>query len=286
MSLLIISGLSGAGKSLVCNCLEDLGYFCIDNLPPQLLSAVSKLQADSSTDRKMAVVMDSRSQEMFDTLDDELDRLDADNIPYKLVFLFAEPDVLLNRYKQTRRKHPLLSEQIPTLEDAIKKEIEQTQHIHDRADYEIDTSYLKNSQLRQTIIDMFGERDYNGIVIKLISFGYRNGIPNEADLVFDVRCMPNPFYIDELRNKNGLDKEVYDYVFSFPQSRDMGEDIVSFITRYMPYYTSEGKNELIIAIGCTSGHHRSVSFVAYARNKLKDSKYQIIEVHRDIDKEF
>ncbi len=286
MSLLIISGLSGAGKSLVSNCLEDLGYFCIDNLPPQLLSAVSKLQADSTSANKMAVVMDSRSQEMFEQLDDELDRLDADGIPYKLVFLFAEPDVLLNRYKQTRRKHPLLSEQTPSLEDAIRKEIEQTKAIHDRADYEIDTSYLKNSQLRQTIIDMFGEHEYDGIVIKLISFGYRNGIPNEADLVFDVRCMPNPFYIDELRTKNGLDKEVYDYVFSFEQSRNMGEDIARFVTSYMPYYTSEGKNELIIAIGCTSGHHRSVSFVKYVKNKLEDSKYQIIEIHRDIDKEF
>ena len=286
MSLLIISGLSGAGKSLVSNCLEDLGYFCIDNLPPQLLSAVSKMQADSSSARKMAVVIDSRSQEMFETLNAELDRMDSEGIPYKLVFLFAEPDVLLNRYKQTRRKHPLMSEQIPSLEDAISKEIEQTEAIHNRADYEIDTSHLKNAQLRQTIIDMFKETDYEGITVKLISFGYRNGIPNEADLVFDVRCLPNPFYIEELKNMNGLDKEVYDYVFSFEQSREMGNDIAGFVTKYMPYYTTEGKNELIIAIGCTSGHHRSVSFVTYVREKLKESRYQIIEIHRDIDKEF
>ena len=286
MSLLIISGLSGAGKSLVSNCLEDLGYFCIDNLPPQLLSAVSKLQADSTSASKMAVVIDSRSQEMFETLNAELDRLNEQGINYKLVFLFAESDVLLNRYKQTRRKHPLMSEQIPSLEDAIEKEIEQTQAIKHRADYQIDTSHLKNAQLRKTIIDMFREADYDGITLKLMSFGYRNGLPNEADLVFDVRCLPNPFYIDELRNFNGLDKEVYDYVFSFEQSRNMGDDIANFITTYMPYYTTEGKNELIVAIGCTSGHHRSVSFVTYVRNKLKDSKYQIIEIHRDIDKEF
>lgn len=286
MGLLIISGLSGAGKSLVSNCLEDLGYFCVDNLPPQLLSAVAKLQADNPTAKNLAIVVDSRSQEMFETFNAELDKLDKEGFDYKLIFLGADKDVILNRYKQTRRKHPLVNEQMPSLEDAIDKEIVLMMPIRNRADYQIDTSHLKNAQLRQTIVDMFRETDYAGITIKLISFGYRNGIPNEADLVFDVRCMPNPFYLEELRDKSGLDQEVYDYVFSFEQSREMADDIVNFIDKFMPHYVEEGKNELIVAVGCTSGHHRSVSFVKKIKQQLDGLKYQVIEIHRDIDKEF
>ena len=287
MSLLIISGLAGSGKSLVCNNLEDIGYYCIDNLPPKLLLPVCRLQSDNPTTGNMAVVIDSRSQEMFETFISELDNLDANGIDYQLVFIDTEQDVLLNRFKQTRRKHPLVSSRIPTLEEAIAREVELCRPIMDRADIVIDSTNLRTQQLQQTIRDTFGLDSYSGLTVKLISFGYRNGIPNEADLVYDVRCMPNPFYIEELRPHSGMDDCVYDYVFSFKQSRDMADKIIDFITSFLPYYVDEGKHELVIAIGCTSGPHRSVSFVRHIHEALeKDGQHHLVVVHRDIDKEF
>ena len=285
MSFLIISGISGSGKSLVSNYLEDMGFFCIDNLPPQLLLPVSKLQTDSPSARKLAVVIDSRSQEMFETLDNELNQLDSQGIEYKLVFIYTEPEVILNRYKQTRRKHPLANS-TATLQDAIDKEYILCKPIQARADLEIDTTHLKNQQLRKTIIDMFKEDEFEGLTVKLISFGYRNGVPNEADLVFDVRCLPNPFYIEELRNHDGMEDVVYDYVMSFPQSQQMGTKIADFLKTFLPYYENEGKSELVVGIGCTSGHHRSVTMARDIRKRMQGSNYRILMVNRDIDKDF
>ena len=285
MSLLIISGISGSGKTLVSHYLEDMGYFCIDNLPPQMLLGVSRLQASTPSARKMAVVVDSRSQELFEALDNELNALNKQGVEYKLMFIYTEPDIILNRYKQTRRKHPLANS-TDTLEEAIKKEYELCRPIQQRADIEIDTTHLRNQQLRNAIIDMFKEDSYEGLTVKLISFGYRNGLPNEADLVFDVRCLPNPFYIEELRQHDGLEDVVYDYVFSFEQSRKMGDSIVSFLKDFLPYYEAEGKSELIVGIGCTSGHHRSVSMTRYLKEKLDGTNYRVLMVSRDIDKDF
>lgn len=286
MSLLIISGYAGSGKSLVGNTLEDMGYYCIDNLPPQLLLPVCRLQADNPTTKNMALVIDSRSQEMFQTFMSDLEQLDEQGIEYSLVFIYTEPDVILNRFKQTRRKHPLSSEKIPTLEEAIRKEAELCQQIMDRADIVIDSTNLKAQQLKKLINDTFGTSGFSGLNIKLISFGYRNGIPNEADLVFDVRCMPNPFYIEELRQYTGLDDCVYDYVFTYPQSKEMAKQIYYFIKTFLPYYDEEGKNELVVAIGCTSGHHRSVAFVRKLQDDLKELNYHLVVINRDIDKEF
>lgn len=286
MSILIISGLAGSGKSLVCNSLEDLGYYCIDNLPPQLLLPVCRLQTDNPTTRNMVVVVDSRSQEMFETFMSELDVLKENGIEFRLVFIYTDPEVLMNRFKQTRRKHPLISDRIPTLEEAITREMEICRMVMDRADVVIDTTNLRTQQLQQTIRDTFSLTDHNDLMVKLISFGYRNGIPNEADLVFDVRCMPNPYYVPQLSQLTGLDQEVYDYVFSFEQSHQMADMITSFITTFLPYYVKEGKNELVIAIGCTSGHHRSVCFVKKTAERLAGSDSHLVVVHRDIDKEF
>ena len=285
MSLLIISGISGSGKSTICNTLEDLGYFCIDNLPPKLLLPVARLMNDGQATKNMAVVIDSRANYMFDTFASELNALDEQGIDYRLVFIYTEPEVILTRFKQTRRRHPL-SDSYPTLEEAIAAEYKLCKPIQEKADIEIDTTYLKISQLRENVIDMFKEGSYEGLTIKLVSFGYRNGIPNEADLVFDVRCLPNPFYVPELRDHDGGEDCVYDYVFSFEQSNVMGEKIQDFIKYFLPYYEQEGKNELVIALGCTSGHHRSVAFVRYLKEKLKDTNYRIITVNRDVNKEF
>lgn len=285
MSLLIISGISGSGKSTICNTLEDLGYFCIDNLPPKLLLPVAKLMNDGQATKNMAVVIDRRSSYMFDTFTNELNALDQQGIDYRLVFIYTEPDVILTRFKQTRRRHPL-SDSYPTLEEAIAAEYKLCKPVQEKADIEIDTTYLKISQLRENVIDMFKEGGYEGLTIKLVSFGYRNGIPNEADLVFDVRCLPNPFYVNELRDHDGSEDCVYDYVFSFEQSKVMGEKILDFVSYFLPHYENEGKNELVIALGCTSGHHRSVAFVRYLNEKLKDSNYRIVVVNRDVNKEF
>lgn len=286
MSILIISGISGAGKSLACNTLEDAGYFCIDNLPPQLLLPVCQMQMDSQIRRNLAIVVDSRSLERFNSFNAELDRLDQNGIDYKLLFIYTSPEVILKRFKQTRRTHPLVSEETPSLQEAINKEYELCRSIQERADYQIDTTNLKSGQFRDLLLKTFSEEEYRGLSVKLVSFGYRNGIPSEADLVYDVRCMPNPFYIDELKQKDGTDQEVYDFVFNFSQSHLMEDKIMEFITTFMPFYQEEGKNELVIAIGCTSGHHRSVAFVESITKKLRDQGHRVVTIHRDIDKEF
>lgn len=285
MSLLILSGISGAGKSTACNVLEDMGYFCIDNLPPSLLMPIAKLQAEGSTIENMLVVIDSRSLEMYESLSNELLKLKENGYSYTLMFLYCRDEVILNRYKQTRRKHPMSSETI-SLEEAIARDYEITKPIMDSADIVIDTSYLTAQQFRQTVLETFKERNYDTMNIKLVSFGYRNGLPADADLVIDVRCLPNPYYIPDLKNHNGLEDCVYDYIFKFDQSHVFVEKLYDFIDNALPNYSTEGKNELIIAVGCTGGHHRSVAVVQYLYNRLKNSKYHTIAVHRDIDKNY
>ncbi len=286
MSLLIISGISGAGKSTACDALEDLGYYCIDNLPPKLILPVSKLQSDSQTTKNMAVVVDCRAQEMFESFSNELLELEKNYISYKLLFIDADKEVIINRYKQTRRKHPLISEQTPTLEEAIQKEYNLCKNIKEKADFVVDTTNMSATQMRKYINDMFKTSNYATLTIKIVTFGYRNGIPSEADLVYDVRCLPNPFYINELKPLDGTDDKVYDYVLSFEDSQKMGNMIYDFLNFTLPLYEKEGKSELVVAIGCTSGHHRSVSIARYLVNKLANLNYRIIVVHRDISKPF
>lgn len=282
VSVLVVSGVSGAGKSVFLKTLEDIGYYCIDNLPPALLVAVSKLNVNN----KLAVVIDVRSNELYDTLLSEIANLKKENIDYTLVFLDCDKDTILSRYKYTRRSHPLISQEYPTLERAIDYEHRLCKRVKNEADIVIDTSHFTPAQLRQYIIDSFKQDDYKNLTIKLISFGYKNGLPLEADLVYDVRCLPNPFYIEKLKMKSGLDDSVYNYVFSFTQSEVFAQKIFDFIKYALPYYVEEGKNELVVAIGCTSGRHRSVAFARYLGNSLKELNHRIITFHRDIEKEF
>lgn len=282
MSLLVISGLSGAGKSMASNTLEDVGYSCIDNLPPELLLSVSRI---SDVDR-LAVIIDGRSKEKYDTLLKQLETLKQEGIEYHLLFLDCDRDVLLGRYKYTRRPHPLQSEEFPSLQEAIDYEILFSNEVKNRADTVIDTSHLKPVQFRKIITDSFLGTDYNGMTVKIISFGYKNGIPADADLLYDVRCLPNPFYVDELKNLSGSDKAVYDYVFSFGQAQEVLRMICDFVTYTLPLYVEEGKKELVVGIGCTSGHHRSVAFANALNEKLSEQKQRTIVLHRDIDKAF
>jgi len=282
MSVLVISGVSGAGKSIALHTLEDIGYYCIDNLPPSLLVDVSKLNVNN----KLAVTIDARSIDNFETVLNEIEKLKKENIETNSLFLYCDKDVILKRYKQTRRKHPLMSDAHPTLEQAIEYENALAQKTIDGFDVVIDTSYMNNSKFRNAIIDTYKQNDYMGMTIKLISFGYKNGLPSEADLIYDVRCMPNPFYISELRDHTGLEDCVYDYVFSFEQSNSFITKMKDFISYSLPFYIEEGKNELVIAIGCTSGHHRSVAFVRRMSEELKDLNKKIVVIHRDIEKDF
>jgi len=282
MSLLVISGISGAGKTQAATTLEDIGYNVVDNLPPSLLLAVSKLNEANN----VAVIIDSRSKDKYDTLLEECNKLKQAGIEYQLVFLDCEQDVILGRYKETRRTHPLTSKKYPTLESAIEHEYQLSKEIKDAADIVIDTTKIDSHQLKKLIKDTFKLEDYQGITIKLISFGFKNGLPSEADLVYDVRCMPNPFYINELKPLSGNDQEVVDYIFGFEQSTRLLNMMNDFIHFSLPYYIEEGKNELVIGIGCTSGHHRSVAFVNKIRPLLEDLGYNIVVIHRDIDKRF
>ena len=282
MSLLVISGISGAGKTVATNTLEDMGYYCIDNLPPELLIPVSKLNYTG----ELAVIIDSRSKEKYQSLLSEIEKLKKEEIDYKLLFLYCDKDTILGRYKYTRRTHPLVSDENPSLQDAIEDEFALCKDVMEAADIVIDTTHLSNAQFRKTIMDTFKFESYQGLTIKLISFGYKNGLPSEADLVYDVRCMPNPFYIPELRQYSGLDKQVVDYVFSFQQSETLLDKMEDFVKYSLPYFVEEGKTELVIAIGCTSGHHRSVAFTEKLKERLSDSDHRIMVMHRDIDKEF
>jgi len=281
MKLLIISGISGSGKSVACNTLEDLGYFCIDNLPVELLKPIVQLHK-KQIDQNMAVVIDSRS-EKIGTLIDELKDINHDD--YQLVFIDCEADLILNRYKQTRRKHPMLSDKVTSLEKAIELEYEITKQIKHSADIIIDTTDKNVNLFKKEIIDLFKPSDYQGMSIKIISFGYRNGIPNEADLVVDVRCLLNPYYVNELKDHTGLEKDVVDYIFSSDNSHKFCQKLMDFIEFSIPLYQQEGKSELVIGIGCTGGHHRSVTISEYIKKKL-ENKYHIIVVHRDIEKEY
>jgi UPF0042 nucleotide-binding protein len=285
MSLLILSGISGAGKSSASHVLEDKGYFCIDNLPPSLLLPIARLQAESKSFEKMLVVIDSRSQQFYEDLPNELRKLKDNGYEYRLCFIYCRQDVILNRYKQTRRKHPMATDDI-SLEEAIRKEYEITAPIMESADFVFDTTHLTVQQFKQSFNDAFNDQQYKGVTIKIISFGYRNGLPADADLVIDVRCLPNPYYIEELKDHSGLDDCVYDYVFSFDQSKVFTDKLLDFIRYSIPFYNAEGKNELVIAIGCTSGHHRSVAVVRYLQSALMNSGNRIITLHRDITKDF
>ncbi len=281
MGLLIVTGISGAGKTTVSDTLEDIGYNCIDNLPASLLPAVSKLK-----NKDLAVVVDTKGEEQLDEFFKALTTLDENKVEYQLLFLDCDEDVILRRYKYNRRPHPMLNESCPTIEQAIEKEIELCRPLTQKADKVIDTTYLNAKQLKQTIVDEYKNRDYKAMTIKIISFGFKNGLPAEADLVYDVRCTPNPFYLPELRELSGLDQEVADYVFSFEQSEKMLKLIYDFIDYSLPYYIAEGKTELTVGIGCTSGHHRSVSFACKLAGLFEGSSYGVVCLHRDINKDF
>ncbi len=285
MKIVIISGMSGAGKSGAVKAMEDAGFYCVDNMPPQLIPSFAEIcnQAGGEIE-KVALVVDMRSGVLFGELFGALESLSSKNVEYDILFLEANNKVLISRYKQTRRSHPLSLEGGVT--EGIEKERVLLTELRSRAKYIVDTSSLTPLQLKEEINKIFlrGE-NYKSMVVKVESFGFKNGIPNDADLVFDVRFLPNPFYIPELKVKTGLSSDVKDYVFSFEQTRVFVEKLKEMISFLIPHYMEEGKTELVIAIGCTGGKHRSVAVAEELFKFIDKTDYRAVIRHRDYMKE-
>ena len=283
MELLIVTGLSGAGKSQVGNALEDMGFYCVDNVPPAVIPAfVDISQRSKGNLEKIALVTDIRGGQLFDSITDVLNDLDAREIKYKILFLDALDEVIIRRYKENRRKHPLNKEAKLSIEEAVKNERKALEKIRNRADFVIDTSHTPLAQLKQKVASRFCDDLSDSLRIQCKSFGFKYGSDRENDLIFDVRCLPNPFYDEALKEKTGLDKEVRDYVLSTEESREFLKKIIDFLEFSIPLYIKEGKSQLTVAFGCTGGKHRSVTFAELVGNALKEKEYNCSIVHRDI----
>ena len=285
MDILIISGLSGAGKSKAGSYLEDMGFYIVDNMPAAMILKFAEFCAGGSGryDR-VALVYDVRTASSFTELFDVLDKLRAMEGACRMLFLEAEPEVIIKRYKETRRRHPL-ADQTDCLEEAVRRERELMQPVRERADYIIDTSRTSTAQLRGELLRLFGDpEEKGGMTVSVTSFGFKYGLPLDADLVFDVRFMPNPFYIEELRPRTGLDQAVNDYVFSFQQTQDYLKRLKDLLAFSLPLYAEEGKTSLVIAVGCTGGHHRSVAVTHTLAEFIGSQGYQVSENHRDMNR--
>ena len=282
MSFLIVTGLSGAGKTMAVNALEDIGFFCIDNIPVGLLPRIIDfaLQGENQLSR-VAVVMDSRGLRSAEEVETALAELDEKQTPYDILFLDASDAVIRRRYKETRRQHPLtVITKIP-LDDAISMERKILQPLRERAKYVIDTSLLSTAQNKERVCSLFLEKGQCPMALNVMSFGFKFGLPQEADIVFDVRCLPNPFYVPELKNLTGLDQPVVDYVMASEQSQELLRRIESMLEYALPLYVKEGKSQLVIAVGCTGGKHRSITFARKIGEFCQKMGYQPSIQHRD-----
>ncbi|MBC1424756.1 RNase adapter RapZ [Listeria seeligeri] len=280
LKLVIITGMSGAGKTVAMQSLEDLGYFCVDNLPPSLLPKFWELMKETDKMDKIALVMDLRGREFFDSIQPALDELDNTNfITTKILFLEADDKVLVSRYKETRRHHPL--EPNGSVLDGITAEHELLSDLKGRSQLVINTSNMAPRELRERINNEFQTEDKAVFNVQLMSFGFKYGIPIDADLVFDVRFLPNPHYIDKMRPLTGLDEDVYEYVMKWPETQTFLDKLVDLLMFTLPFYKREGKTQLVIAIGCTGGQHRSVALTEFV-GKAIQQKYETTISHRDM----
>ena len=282
MNFLIVTGLSGAGKSMAVNALEDIGFFCIDNIPAGLLPRILDFaQQGENQLSRVAVVMDVRGLHSVAETKKALEALDEKQMPYDILFLDANDNTIRRRYKETRRVHPMtIAENIP-IEEAISKEREILQPLRERAKYVIDTSMLSAAQNRERVCGLFLNKGQCAMSLSVVSFGFKYGLPQEADIVFDVRCLPNPFYVPELKNLTGMDQAVVDYVMAAPESQEFLHRIESFLEYALPLYLKEGKSQLMIAVGCTGGKHRSVTFARKIGEFCQKLGYQPSVQHRD-----
>ena len=283
MRFVIVTGMSGAGKSTALKMLEDMGYFCVDNLPIQLIPGFAEMLAAPDTEiNQVALGLDIRSGQALDNLEEQLNKVDASGLHYEILFLDAKDDVLVKRYKETRRQHPLGG--AGHIDIGIAKEREKIAFLKMRATYILDTSKMLTRELRAELTKIFIEgKDFKNLYITVMSFGFKYGIPQDADLVFDVRFLPNPYYIDTLRAKTGNDTEVQEYVMSNERGRIFLKKLTDLFDFLLPNYILEGKTQLVVAVGCTGGKHRSVTIAnALYQHVSQNESYGVRIEHRDI----
>ncbi|MBR6671113.1 MAG: RNase adapter RapZ [Ruminococcus sp.] len=287
MRLLIITGMSGSGKSSAMNVMEDIGYYCIDNLPPELIPKFVNVCRNSEKGiDKIAVAVDIRLGNMFTEVIKAWQTLkNFEDLEVKILFLEAVDEVLIKRYKETRRKHPLDEKFSGNLHEAIEFERNRLIPLRAVADYYIDSSELAVNQLKDEVKKLFLEKISDSLTIKIMSFGFKYGVSTESDLMFDVRCLPNPYYIEELKHHTGCEECVRNYVMSFSQSKELFEKLEELLDFLIPLYIHEGKSQLVIAFGCTGGKHRSITFAELMAARIAEKGYKVQKYHRDITKD-
>ena len=285
MKFVIVTGMSGAGKSTALKMLEDMGYFCVDNLPIALLPKFAELaHAPGSDISQVAVGVDIRNGRSLDEMSSVLEHLKASGVAYQILYLEASDEVLVKRYKETRRTHPLAKQ--GRVEDGIRQEREKLLYLKENATYILDTSQLLTRELKKALEQILaGEKSFKNLMITVLSFGFKYGIPSDCDLVFDVRFLPNPYYVEGLKYKTGNDQEVQDFVMGYELSHTFLDKLVDMLEFLIPNYILEGKNQLVIGIGCTGGKHRSVTLA----NKLFEAlsncpEYGVRLEHRDVSR--
>lgn len=285
MKVLFLTGMSGAGKSNALKILEDMGYYCLDNLPTMLISEfVEMILRLDDFPQKLAITADTRNRDIASDLEKEIAELKS-RVETKLLFLESDDNALLKRYKETRRLHPLMMfDAKMDLATAISEERHLLESIRVNADFIIDTTYLSGTQLREKLVDIIADDDTNVMNLNFVAFGYKYGIPADADLVFDVRCLPNPFYIPELRSKTGLDREVQDYVMNQESSQQLMQQIKNYLECALPMYEKEGKAQLVVGLGCTGGQHRSLTFALILADYFAKKGYRTSGYSRDKQK--
>ena len=284
MKFVIVTGMSGAGKTTVLKFLEDINYFCADNLPPALLLKFAELFEQGSEIDKVALGIDIRGGKLFSDLFEGLSQLSENGYDYEILFLDASDKALIKRFKETRRSHPLSRD--GSIEEGITKERELLEEVKKKATYILDTSDILTRELKEKINSIFVlDEKFDSIIVTISSFGFKYGIPVDSDLVFDVRFLPNPFYISELKELTGNDEAVYDYVMGFEDSRIFLDKLVNMVEFLIPLYVKEGKNQLVISIGCTGGKHRSVTLANALYKALGNNNHSIRIKHNDIEKD-
>ena len=283
--LVLLTGVSGAGKSTAMGFMEDIGYYCIDNMPAELVSTFISLIEKSDSYNKIAIVTDVRSRGVYNEFRKNVQNLmDSNDYTVRTIYLDIKNHVALRRYKLTRRKHPYADKFNGSIEDALDYEKEILAPVREKAGYVIDTSDLTANQLRERLAQILLGDVKEVMNLHVMSFGFKHGIPNDADFVLDVRCLPNPYWIESMRNKTGLDQEVKDYVFSFEEAHEIFERLKSLLDYLNPLYIREGKSQIVIAIGCTGGNHRSVVFAEALKDYFSRKWDNVTVNHRDINR--
>ena len=284
MELLIVSGRAGAGKSQALSAFEDMGFYCVDNVPPSMIPVFARMAQQLGRFPRVVVVTDVRTGDTSAELEQCLQELREAGIPFRILFLDCSDDEIERRYRETRRRHPLEGAGDGSITDAVRREKYMLNSIQEVADFRIDTTRISVKQLREQLISMFAEEPDRLMSVRFISFGYKYGVPEEADLMLDGRCLPNPFYVDELRHRTGLDADVRNYVFDSDSTAEVMSKVKSLLDTLLPLYREEGKTQLVVGIGCTGGRHRSVAVAEDLNSYINSLGYRSRVVHRDIGK--